>query len=85
MSPAGHSRPRRAIDQAVAYWRTLAPMKGRAFDKEIDIDCDRIAPQVTWGTTPQDVAASTSGCPIPPLPAMPSGRAISRGRSPIST
>ncbi len=40
-------------DQALAYWKTLPTDADAVFDKEIIIDCGEIAPQVTWGTSPQ--------------------------------
>jgi 3-isopropylmalate/(R)-2-methylmalate dehydratase large subunit len=39
-------------DQAIAHWRTLHTDKDAGFDKEIEIDCAGIIPQVTWGTSP---------------------------------
>ncbi len=39
-------------DDAVAHWRTLSTDKGATFDKEININCGAIVPQVTWGTSP---------------------------------
>ncbi len=43
------------LDHALAHWRTLYSAPGARFDKEYTVDCSRIAPQVTWGTTQQDV------------------------------
>jgi 3-isopropylmalate/(R)-2-methylmalate dehydratase large subunit len=42
-------------EQAVAYWRTLPSDPGAAYDKEVVLRAADIAPQVTWGTSPQDV------------------------------
>ncbi|MGE0723116.1 MAG: 3-isopropylmalate dehydratase large subunit [Alphaproteobacteria bacterium] len=44
-----------AWDEAAAYWRSLLTEPEAAFDREIEIDCDAIAPHVTWGTSPQHV------------------------------
>jgi 3-isopropylmalate/(R)-2-methylmalate dehydratase large subunit len=52
-------------DQAVAHWRTLVRDPGAQFDREVDIDCSLIRPQVTWGTTPQDVSALEEPLPDP--------------------
>jgi 3-isopropylmalate/(R)-2-methylmalate dehydratase large subunit len=41
------------LDQALAYWKTLPTDADAVFDKEIIIECGEIAPQVTWGTSPQ--------------------------------
>jgi len=43
------------FDRAVAEWRKLPTDEGAQFDAEHVIDAARIAPQVTWGTSPQDV------------------------------
>ncbi|MEJ0009568.1 MAG: 3-isopropylmalate dehydratase large subunit [Alphaproteobacteria bacterium] len=52
-------------DEAVAYWRTLPTDDGAHFDKEITLDAASIAPQVTWGTSPQDVLPITGSVPAP--------------------
>jgi 3-isopropylmalate/(R)-2-methylmalate dehydratase large subunit len=52
-------------DKAVAYWRTLPSDAGAVYDKEITIDAASIAPLVTWGTSPQDVAPITDKVPNP--------------------
>jgi len=41
------------LEQALAHWRTLQTDPDAQFDREISIDCDRLVPQVTWGTSPQ--------------------------------
>lgn len=52
-------------DRAVAHWRTLVSDPGAEFDRDIDIDCSHIRPQVTWGTTPQDVSSVDQPLPDP--------------------
>jgi len=42
-------------DAAVASWRMLASDAGAVFDREIVIEADAIAPQVTFGTSPDQV------------------------------
>ncbi|TVV76559.1 3-isopropylmalate dehydratase large subunit [Sphingomonas solaris] len=42
-------------DAAVAFWRTLASDADAAFDREIVIAADGIAPHVTFGTSPDQV------------------------------
>ncbi len=59
-APKDHVR-----DQAVAYWRTLPTDDDAVFDKEIVIDCDDIAPQVTWGTSPQHETGIDGTVPDP--------------------
>ena len=52
------------LDRAVAYWKTLASDAGARYDKEVVIDVANIAPQVTWGTSPEDVIAITDVVPL---------------------
>ena len=54
-----------AWDRAVAYWRTLPTDPGATFDAEVVVDCTRIRPQVTWGTSPQQVAGVDARVPDP--------------------
>jgi 3-isopropylmalate dehydratase len=52
-------------DRAVAYWRNLKSDEGAKFDIEVSIPASDIIPTVTWGTSPQDVAAITGFVPDP--------------------
>ncbi len=52
-------------DAAVAYWKTLVSDEGAVYDHEVRIDAADIAPQVTWGTSPEDVAPITGVVPDP--------------------
>jgi 3-isopropylmalate/(R)-2-methylmalate dehydratase large subunit len=52
-------------DQALAYWRTLFTDADALFDKEIDVDCDNLSPQITWGTEPSQVIAVDGRVPDP--------------------
>ena len=52
-------------DKALAFWKILYSDKEAKFDKEININGNDIEPLVTWGTSPQDVAAVTSNVPDP--------------------
>ncbi len=52
-------------DAAVAYWRTLTSDDGAVYDREVRIDAADIAPQVTWGTSPEDVVPITGVVPDP--------------------
>jgi 3-isopropylmalate/(R)-2-methylmalate dehydratase large subunit len=60
MAPTGE-----AWDRAVAWWRTLPSDPGAAFDRVVDIDAAAVAPSVTWGTSPEDVAPITGFVPDP--------------------
>jgi 3-isopropylmalate/(R)-2-methylmalate dehydratase large subunit len=52
-----------AWTQAVAYWKTLQSDEGAHFDKEIRLDAAKLTPIVTWGTSPEDVAAINGHVP----------------------
>ncbi|MBV8650296.1 MAG: 3-isopropylmalate dehydratase, partial [Alphaproteobacteria bacterium] len=52
-------------DAAVRCWRTLPSDPGATFAKDVTIDCSAIAPQVTWGTSPQQVGGIDSRIPDP--------------------
>ena len=52
-------------DAAVAYWSTLASDEGAVYDKGVRIEAADIAPQVTWGTSPEDVVPITGVVPDP--------------------
>ena len=52
-------------DKAVAYWRTLPSDAGAHYDTVITLEGAKIAPQVTWGTSPQDVLPISAVVPGP--------------------
>ena len=52
-------------EQAVAYWKTLPSDAGAVYDTEVEIDVADIVPQVTWGTSPQDVVSIEGQVPDP--------------------
>jgi 3-isopropylmalate/(R)-2-methylmalate dehydratase large subunit len=52
-----------AWDRAVAYWRSLATDPDAVFDREVTIDSTAIRPQVTWGSSPQQVVAIDGATP----------------------
>jgi 3-isopropylmalate/(R)-2-methylmalate dehydratase large subunit len=54
-----------AWEQAAAYWRTLPSDTGAKYDKKAHLDAADIAPHVSWGTSPQDVAPITGRVPDP--------------------
>jgi len=59
-APAGQ-----AWDQALAYWKTLPSDEGAVFDATVVIDAADIAPQVSWGTSPEQVAGVDNVVPAP--------------------
>jgi 3-isopropylmalate/(R)-2-methylmalate dehydratase large subunit len=54
-----------AFEQAVAYWRTLPSDAGAHYDKVIRVNAADLVPQVTWGTSPEDVLPITGQVPDP--------------------
>ncbi len=52
-------------DQAVAHWRTLRSDPGARFDTTVTLDAATVAPQVTWGTSPEMVVAIDARVPDP--------------------
>jgi len=51
--------------RAVEYWRTLRSDAGARFDRVITLDATSIAPQVTWGTSPEMVTTIEGRVPDP--------------------
>jgi 3-isopropylmalate/(R)-2-methylmalate dehydratase large subunit len=54
-----------SFDAAVAAWRKLPTDDGARFDAEHAIDVATIAPQITWGTSPEHVIPVTGTVPDP--------------------
>ncbi|MCP4275154.1 MAG: 3-isopropylmalate dehydratase large subunit, partial [Gammaproteobacteria bacterium] len=52
-------------DQAVAYWKSIVSDEGAEYDTEITVQADDIAPQVTWGTSPEQVIGVDRKVPDP--------------------
>lgn len=52
-------------DAAEAYWRTLRSDADAPFDQRLDLDASTLAPQVSWGTSPEMVAAISGATPNP--------------------
>jgi len=50
-------------DQALGWWRTLASDAGAKFDRDIELDVSGLAPQITWGTSPEDAIAVDGSIP----------------------
>ena len=60
MAPTGDEWARK-----LAEWRTLFTDEGAVFDKSVTLDAATIAPNVTWGTSPDEVVAITGHVPDP--------------------
>ncbi|MBN66575.1 MAG: 3-isopropylmalate dehydratase large subunit [Rickettsiales bacterium] len=52
-------------DKAVAFWKTLPSDEGAHYDRVIELNAADIVPQVTWGTSPEDVLPITAQVPCP--------------------
>jgi 3-isopropylmalate/(R)-2-methylmalate dehydratase large subunit len=52
-------------DRAAAYWRTLVSDEGARFDTMVNLDAAALAPQVTWGTSPEMVTSIEGRVPDP--------------------
>ncbi len=58
MAPKGN-----AWKKAIEFWKKLPSDKRATYDKEITLDASKIEPQVTWGTSPQDVVGISGKVP----------------------
>ena len=52
-------------NKAVEYWKSLPSDDDAYYDKEVEIKASNISPQVTWGTSPQDVVPILGNVPDP--------------------
>ncbi len=58
--------PKEALwEQALAYWKSLPSDIGAEFDTVITLDAADIAPQVSWGTSPEQVIGVDANVPAP--------------------
>ncbi len=49
--------------EALGWWRTLSSDADAKFDREVELDVSRLAPQITWGTSPEDAIAVGASIP----------------------
>lgn len=66
-------------ERAAAYWRALRTDDGAVFDREVDVDCSALQPQVTWGTSPQQVVGIEGVVPQPDGAPDAEARALAAG------
>ena len=52
-----------AFEMAVNYWNSLKSDQGAKYQKQVFINAADIVPQVTWGTSPEDVLPITGVVP----------------------
>jgi 3-isopropylmalate/(R)-2-methylmalate dehydratase large subunit len=55
------------FDAAVLEWRQLGSDEGAVFDRELQFDASAAAPQITWGTSPEQVMPIDATVPVPAL------------------
>ena len=73
MAPTGEE-----WEKAVDYWRTLPTDAGARYDQIVLLDAADIAPNLTWGTSPEDVVPITGSVPDPMSFADPSKQEAAR-------
>lgn len=61
-------------DAALAYWRTLASDTDAVFDRIVTLDLETLAPQASWGTSPNQTVPITGLIPDPTHIADPTER-----------
>ncbi len=54
-----------ALELALAQWQALRSDDAAMFDREVVLDAAMLAPQITWGTSPQDVMPIDAAIPDP--------------------
>ncbi len=52
-------------DKALAYWQSLVTDEGAQYDTVVHLNAADIEPQVTWGTSPEQVTGITGTVPSP--------------------
>lgn len=60
-----YAPPERFWDAAVRHWNTLGTDHSAVFERELAIDVRAVVPQITWGTSPQDVIGVDGVIPDP--------------------
>ncbi len=64
-----------AREKAIADWKALATEPGYRFDTRVSIDAGKLAPMVTWGTSPEHVVSIAESAPDPTKEPDPQRRA----------
>ena len=57
--------PKENWNDALEYWKNLPSDKGAKYDNEEILEINKLEPQVTWGTSPQDVCSIKGTVPDP--------------------
>ncbi|NLR99220.1 3-isopropylmalate dehydratase large subunit [Rhizobium sp. P38BS-XIX] len=54
-----------ALEQAIAYWKTLNSDEGAHYDRIVKLDAASLPPIVSWGSSPEDVISVQGVVPNP--------------------
>ncbi|MGO4438077.1 3-isopropylmalate dehydratase large subunit [Rhizobium sp. RAF56] len=54
-----------ALEQAIAYWKTLTTDEGALFDRVVTLNAAELPPIVSWGSSPEDVVSVQGVVPNP--------------------
>ncbi|NTJ66215.1 3-isopropylmalate dehydratase large subunit [Agrobacterium rhizogenes] len=54
-----------ALEQAIAYWKTLQSDEGAHYDRIVKLDAASLPPIVSWGSSPEDVISVQGVVPNP--------------------
>ncbi|QWW67594.1 3-isopropylmalate dehydratase large subunit [Rhizobium sp. WYJ-E13] len=54
-----------ALEQAIAYWKTLKSDEGAHFDRIVNLNAAELPPIVSWGSSPEDVVSVQGIVPNP--------------------
>ena len=52
-------------EKALVFWKNLPSDQDAFYEKEVNIDISSVSPQVTWGTSPEDVVSIEDTVPDP--------------------
>jgi 3-isopropylmalate/(R)-2-methylmalate dehydratase large subunit len=55
----------KALEEAIAFWRTLPSDADAVYDRSVALDASEIAPMVSWGTSPEAVIPVGGCVPAP--------------------
>lgn len=55
--------PKKNWDKALEFWRQFKTDEGAKFDAVVEIDASKLEPQITWGTSPEDVCSISGTVP----------------------
>ena len=70
-----HAPKGEALERAIGYWESLRSDEGAVYDRVVRLDVSDLAPQVTWGTSPETVVPIDGVVPDPAGETDPARRA----------